>query len=137
MAVAYNFKKGIDLPPWEWLPQAPQMSYTGCSNTYDGTRYMYWVMQYGAVAGGSTTSLYRYDTWTGGWQLLAAGVVSGSGLDIEIDSTRLLCLLARTAFGFEQTGARERASHAVGNDLEQAKMLRREFAARLGREGHH
>lgn len=90
MPVTYNFKKGTDTPIWQWLPQFPNgLSYHGTSNAWDGTRYMYWMIQYGTTgATTSTTQLWRFDTWTLGWQWLANPTNSGYGLDVEYDAGR-------------------------------------------------
>lgn len=91
MAVAYNFKRGIDAPSWQWLSFHPQgVSNPGTSNCYDGKRYMYWIVQSGTTAAGtaSTTQLWRYCTWTNGWQLLTAITSGNQGMDIEYDPTR-------------------------------------------------
>lgn len=90
MAVNYNFKKGIDLPAWQWLAPFPAgPSYHGTSRVYDGKRYMYWIIQYSSTStSASTTGLYRYDTWTNGWQWLANTTSGNQGMDIEYDSVR-------------------------------------------------
>lgn len=90
MAVGYDFKKGADTPVWEWLaffPAGP--SYHGTSNVYDGKRYIYWVIQYSTTATtAGTTHLYRYDTFTDGWQFLAVVTSGNYGIDIEYDPVR-------------------------------------------------
>jgi len=92
MPVDYQFKKGIDLPSWQWLsffPPGP--SYHGSASTYDGTRYLYWAVQYSTTAGPTTAGtsvLYRYDTWNNGWQYLVTLTSGNGGMDIEYDSTR-------------------------------------------------
>lgn len=88
MSVNYNYKKGIDNPTWQWMAFAPQPTYPGTSNVYDGKRYIYWAIQYGSTAGNSTTWLFRYDTWSNGWQNLVALTNGTSGLDMEYDSVR-------------------------------------------------
>lgn len=89
MPVDYAFKKGIDLPAWEWLNFCqPGPSQTGTSSAYDGTRFIYWAIQYSVAAGPGTTALWRYDTWTDGWQFLASMVSAGAGLDVEWDGER-------------------------------------------------
>lgn len=91
MAIAYNFKKGTDLPAWHWLSQYPPgASDPGTSNVYDGSRYMYWIVQRGTTTAGtaSTTELYRYDTWTDGWQFMATMTSGNQGIDIEYDAGR-------------------------------------------------
>ena len=79
MPVAYNFKKGIDRPAWEWLAMPPVAVGVGTSNVYDGKRYEYWTI---------TTGLYRYDTWTNAWQFLATITAVAAGGDLEYDSIR-------------------------------------------------
>jgi hypothetical protein len=90
MPVAYNFKPGVDLPSWQWLsffPGGP--SYHGTASCYDGVRYIYWVIQFGSTATTvSTSNLYRYDTWTNGWQYMAVITSGNRGMDIEFDELR-------------------------------------------------
>lgn len=90
MSVTYNYKKGIDLPSWQYLAFFPGgASNPGTANTYDGVRYMYWLVQHGTTATtANTTSLYRYDTWNNGWQFLAVATSGNQGMDIEYDSVR-------------------------------------------------
>ncbi|WP_139806719.1 hypothetical protein [Deinococcus hopiensis] len=87
----YNLKKGVDMPSWQWLPFVqPGPSYPGASNTYDGKRYIYWVFQYGTTTAGSasTTTLWRYDTWDGGWQWMANLISGNQGIEVEYDALR-------------------------------------------------
>lgn len=89
MPVNYNFKRGVDLPvahPLPFFPGGP--SYHGTSNMYDGKRYIYWAVQFGSTGSVSTTQLWRYDTWSHGWQYLSALTNSYTGLDMEYDSVR-------------------------------------------------
>lgn len=79
MPVAYNFKRGIDLPEWAWLNQFPLTTISGGSNAWDGSRYIYY---------NSSTSLYRFDTWTDSWQFLATTVAATAGSAMEYDSIR-------------------------------------------------
>lgn len=90
MAVAYNYKKGIDSPVWQYLAFFPAgNSNTGSSNVYDGRRYLYWLIQTGTTATAvSTTVLYRYDTWSNSWQYLANTTSGNQGMDLEYDSIR-------------------------------------------------
>ena len=91
MPWATNFKKGVDAPVWDWLSMfSGGNSNPGTSNTYDGTRYIYWVVQTGTTTAGSasTTVLYRYDTWTDAWQYLANTTSGNQGCDIEYDPIR-------------------------------------------------
>jgi len=90
MPVNYNFKKGVDLPSWQWLSFFPPGAANhGSACAYDGNRYLYWVIQYGTTATtASTTNLYRYDTWTNGWQYLATTTSGNRGIDIEYDAAR-------------------------------------------------
>lgn len=93
MPVTYNFKKGIDLPAWQWLAFFPGgNSNPGTSNVYDGSRYIYWSVQTGTTTVGtaSTTTLYRYDTYSNGWQYLANLTNGNNGIDLEYDSARNL-----------------------------------------------
>ena len=90
MPVNYNFKPGVDLPSWQWLSFFPGgISYHGAANIYDGSRYIYWANQFGtASVAASTSQLYRYDTWTNGWQYLATLTSGNHGMDIEYDPLR-------------------------------------------------
>lgn len=84
MPVDYQFKKGIDLPQWVWLQQHPVSSTVSCAMKYDGSRYIY-------VA--QSTTLYRYDTWTNGWQNIQAPTTGGAGQDMIYDSVRNVLIL--------------------------------------------
>lgn len=90
MAWNSNFKRGVDLPAWDWLPPLPdRFSYGGSSNAYDGVRYIYFLQQHGVTTTtASTTTLWRFDTWGEGWQLLATAISGNTGLDIEYDAVR-------------------------------------------------
>lgn len=91
MSVTYNYKKGIDTPTWEWLAFFPGgASNPGTTNVYDGTRYLYWAVQFGTGTAGtaSTSQLWRFDTWTNGWQFLATLISGNQGMDMEIDTIR-------------------------------------------------
>lgn len=92
MAVDYRFKKGTDLPSWHWLsPFMQGSSNHGTSNAYDGSRYMYWAVQYGTTATtASTAQLWRFDTWNNGWQFLATLTSGNMGIDLEYDAIRNL-----------------------------------------------
>lgn len=84
-----NLKKGVDLLAWDWLaPFPPGNSYHGTGVTYDGSRYLYWLIQYGSTGGNSTAQLWRYDTWSDGWQYLATTANANSGADIIYDNVR-------------------------------------------------
>lgn len=89
MTVDYKYRKGIDLPAWQWLsPFQAGNSYHGTANAYDGVRYMYWAAQVGSTNTVSTTQLWRFDTWNNGWQYLASLTNSYTGLDLEYDNVR-------------------------------------------------
>lgn len=88
MAVTYNFKKGVDLPAWHWLAPSPVTSQPGTSCAYDGSRYIYWVIQSGSATAVGTTQLYRYDTWSNGWQFIVNLTNGFTGIDLEYDSVR-------------------------------------------------
>lgn len=89
MAVAYNFKKGIDLPAWHWLTPYPGGTMQpGAGIAYDGKRYLYTAIQTGSASASGTTQLWRFDTWTNGWQFLTALTNSYTGLDLEYDNVR-------------------------------------------------
>ena len=84
-----NLRKGTDLPTWDWLaffPAGP--SYHGTDHVYDGSRYIYWLVQLGSTGAASTTQLYRYDTWSEGWQFLAGTTNSYTGASMEYDPIR-------------------------------------------------
>lgn len=99
MAVQYNYKKGIDLPAWQWLAPAPNASLWGTSRVYDGKRFMYWAIQYASntTNTASTTVLYRYDTWSNAWQSLGLLANSSNGLDLEYDSVRNVLYITQGA----------------------------------------
>jgi len=98
MSVNYNFKKGIDTPSWQYMAFAPGASNPGTANMYDGKRYIYWLIQTGTTAtSASTTVLYRYDTWTNGWQYLANTTSGNQGMDMEYDSVRNVLYLVHGA----------------------------------------
>jgi len=95
MPVDYKFKKGAHVPTWEWLSFFPGgAANSGCASAYDGTRFMYWVIQYGTTAvTASTTGLWRYDTWLNAWQFLATATSGNMGIDIEYDQQRKVLYL--------------------------------------------
>lgn len=98
MADLYNFSKGVDIPQWVWMPQLPTVNYHGCANTYDGVRYMYWLVQSGSTsATASTTTLWRFDTWTLGWSLITTTTNGGYGCDVEYDPVRNVLYIAHGA----------------------------------------
>jgi hypothetical protein len=89
MAWSSNLRKGVDLPTWDWLAFFPAgSSFPGTGHAYDGTRYIYWLVQIGSTTAASTTQLYRYDTWSEGWQFLAANTSSFAGASMEYDPVR-------------------------------------------------
>jgi hypothetical protein len=89
MAWASNLRKGTDLPTWDWLAFFPQgSSYHGTDHVYDGTRYIYWVVQFGSTGAASTTQLLRFDTWTEGWQYLTTTTSGYTGVALEYDPVR-------------------------------------------------
>lgn len=89
MTVNYNFKKGVDLPSWHWLTPYPGgVSNPGAGIAYDGKRYLYTAIQNGSASAASTTQLWRFDTWTNGWQFLTSLTNSFTGLDLEYDGVR-------------------------------------------------
>jgi hypothetical protein len=72
MAITNNLKKGIDLPTWEWLRFQPAVSTAGtvmCTSDDGSDRYIYYL---------NTTTFYRYDAWTDGWQTLAPAITAPS-----------------------------------------------------------
>jgi hypothetical protein len=84
-----RYKKGVDIPTWDWLAFFPGGTMQpGFATAYDGSRYIYIVAQVGSATAASTTQLWRFDTWTEGWQYLAAVTSSFTGLDVEYDVVR-------------------------------------------------
>lgn len=86
-----NLRLGTDTPVWDWLAMFPGGNANpGTANCWDGTRYMYWLVQTGTGTAGSasTTVLYRYDTWTDAWQFLATATSGNQGMDLEYDGIR-------------------------------------------------
>lgn len=94
MPVDFKFTKGIDLPSWHWLNFFAGVSYPGTANAYDGKRYIYFSVQYGTVFAASTTQLWRFDTWTNGWQYLSALTIGFTGIDVEYDVVRNVLWIA-------------------------------------------
>lgn len=85
-----NYRLGVDTPTWDWLSVFIQgISYHGTANAYDGKRYIYWAIQYGTGGTGvSTTQLWKYDTWTDGWNFMATLTAGNYGLDLGYDAVR-------------------------------------------------
>lgn len=84
MAFESGFIRGVDVPSWHWLAYLPApASGTGTANVYDGHRYLYFALTVGAGS-----QLWRFCTWTGGWQMLAELGAGGAGLDLALDGTR-------------------------------------------------
>ena len=71
MTISNKLQKTVDRPVWEWLrfnPVGNTAAGTALCTSDDGSqRYMYFV---------STTTFWRYDTITDGWQALAAPLVT-------------------------------------------------------------
>src|SRR5437763_4763431 len=90
MTINYNYNFGSDFPVWQWLPFFPGgASYHGFDSDYDGTRYIYMGAQVGTSSTGvSTTQLWRFDTWTRGWQYLVTTTSGNRGLTIAYDGIR-------------------------------------------------
>lgn len=84
MPVDYGFKRGIDLPAWVWLTQCPVSSTVSAATKYDGKRYIYVVQ---------SASLYRYDTWSDGWQFLGTPTTGGAGQDMVFDQVRNVLII--------------------------------------------
>lgn len=86
----YNFRKGVDVPQWEWMAQMPVGNFnSGGGIASDGVRYIYKLVQIGTTATtASTTVLYRFDTWNNGWQFLATVTSGNAGMDIDYDAVR-------------------------------------------------
>ena len=94
MAFSANLRKGTDIPTWDWLsffPQGP--TYHGTSHAWDGTRYLYWLSQTGSTGAASTTTLWRYDTYSDAWQYLATTTNSYLGVDLEHDPVRNVLIM--------------------------------------------
>lgn len=86
---SYNFRKGVDVPVFEWVAFSPSTTNHGCSMDSDGTRYIYMVNQSGTTSTtASTTQLWRYDTWSNGWQFMLTLTSGNRGVDINYDPVR-------------------------------------------------
>lgn len=78
MALTNNLRKQVDLPVWEWARFAPAVSAaTSCSCTADNGqfhvsfgRYIYYFI--------SSTSFWRYDTWTDTYMQLASAPITAA-----------------------------------------------------------
>lgn len=102
MAWNSNLRKGVDIPTWDWLSFFPNgSSYPGTAHAYDGSRYLYWVVQIGSVSAASTTQLWQYDTWSDGWRFLGATTSGFSGVDLKHDSTRNVLIMTTGNSGTE------------------------------------
>ena len=88
-----NLRKGTDLPTWDWLAFSPVFTYHGTDHAYDGSRYIYWVIQSGSGTAASTTQLWRFDTWTEGWQYLANTTSGYTGISMDYDPVRNVLFL--------------------------------------------
>lgn len=94
MAFSANLRKGTDIPTWDWLAFFPTgNTFHGTSHAYDGSRYIYWVIQYGSTGAVSSTTLNRYDTWSDSWQYMATVTNSYAGVDLEYDPIRNVLIL--------------------------------------------
>ena len=73
MSLTNKLQKTVDRPVWEWCRFNPIGNTAAASvlcTPDDGSgRYMYYLH-------GNTTTFYRYDTWTDGWQLLAPALLT-------------------------------------------------------------
>lgn len=97
-----NFKKGTDLPTWDWLSFFPGgVMQPGFGTSYDGKRYIYIAAQIGSATVASTTQLWRYDTWTEGWQFLSTLTSSFTGIDLEYDPIRELVYISTVTTGWQ------------------------------------
>lgn len=87
---SYNFRKGVDVPVFEWMSFFPPgITYHGTSVDSDGVRYIYYAVQLGTTATtASTTQLWRFDTWTNGWQFVITLTSGNRGIDINYDQSR-------------------------------------------------
>lgn len=78
MPLTNNLRKQVDLPVWEWARFAPVVSSaTSCSCTADNStfhpsfgRYIYYFI--------SSTSFWRYDTWTDTYLALASAPITAA-----------------------------------------------------------
>lgn len=100
-----NYRLGVDTPTWDWLASfIGGISYHGIGNAYDGKRYIYWAIQFGTTStSASTTQLWRYDTWTDGWNFMATLASGNYGMDLEYDATRnvLFYLIGAVSTGWQ------------------------------------
>ena len=102
MVFSANLRKGTDIPTWDWLSFFPTgNTYHGTSHAWDGSRYMYWLIQYGSTGVASTTTLNRYDTWSDSWQYLATTTNSYAGVDLEHDPIRNVLIMTTGNGGTE------------------------------------
>ena len=68
MAVTSKLKRGVDIPVFEWLRPLPIAATSPSSMTNGGkpnSRFLYWHPT-------TTNGLYRYDTWSDGWNQLTS-----------------------------------------------------------------
>jgi len=96
MSWSSNLRKGTDLPTWDWLSMQPDsLSYHGSTLAYDGFRYYYMINQTGTTTStaNSTTTLWKYDTWTDGWHRIATMTSCGSGGDMVYDPVRNVLII--------------------------------------------
>lgn len=100
MPINYNFSRGVDFPAWQWLPFYANGTavYHGFDTDYDGSRYIYSVGQTGTTATtASTTQLWRFDTWSHGWQYLAAPTNGNRGMSLTYDDVRNVVIIVHGA----------------------------------------
>ena len=94
MAWNSNLRKGTDIPTWDWLSFFPQgATYHGTAHAYDGSRFFYLLAQTGSTGAASTTTLWKYDTWTDGWQYLATTTSGYTGITLKYDGVRNVLIL--------------------------------------------
>lgn len=84
-----NYVKGVTPTVWDQLAPFPVASYHGASCVYDGSRYIYFIVQVGVTTtAAGTTQLWQYDTQADGWALLGTAVSGNQGMDLEYDAVR-------------------------------------------------
>lgn len=99
MPVDYKYRRGITIPEWQWMPPfVAGRSYHGAGSAYDGKRYIFYAVQYGSTTAtstgtASTSQLWKYDTVSHGWVLIAILNNGGIGLDLAYDAVRDLLFI--------------------------------------------
>jgi len=85
MPVVLNLKKGIDIPVYQWvrfLPISSSAGATQCNDERGTDRFIYFLL--------GSSSFFRYDVWTDGFQQLAnpPSHTFGAGVAMVFDPSR-------------------------------------------------